>query len=581
MQGKTLSNICNNDSTFDLDFNNYLAEFDPTLKMLLGIDRGKEQKYLNMDGIVDELRAKKILMSIVTEWAKIDLAPYDNSAITTLEEHIKRRWADISASTAGEQYTPDDIISLIADIAAAKVNKPKNKIIHVYDPTCGGANLLFGVADRLSSQAGYRSIATYGSEYNDALYALAAIESRFRSNSKIHYGNTLTTVPFDDKSFDLIVANPPYGTKWSGYEKEIKKDQKGQFPGGLPSVSDGQFLFMQHILWQLDQEGIAIEVHHGSTLFSGDAGSGESNIRKYIFDKDWVEAIIQMPQNEFFNTGIYTYLWIMNKGKKNDPLRKNRVALIDGSNLWQLLKKAKGDKRREMNPEHRRQIVEALVNFQPNDICKIYDREYFYYNKQSLTLTELDDNGITVENTLCKDGSFKIGGATAISLDSEEYRELDSLTIDEAREIGKRISTEKTNLRVAVKNLKGIEYIFDPNRQTILLVEDGIEKEMGCGLFSFKVSETKKGTTWKIAIEPYYTSDYEIIPHKFNDNDNAAVINEFMQKYVFKPYVLTKNVVGVELNFNKEFYVPEQLEDAEDILKEIEELDNQLEEIRL
>ena len=581
MQGKTLSNICNNDSTFDQDFNNYLAEFDPTLKMLLGIERGKEQKYLNMDGIVDELRAKKILMSIVTAWAKIDLAPYDNSAITTLEEHIKRRWADISASTAGEQYTPDDIISLIADIAAAKVNKPKNKIIHVYDPTCGGANLLFGVADRLSSQAGYRSIATYGSEYNDALYALADIESRFRSNSKIHYGNTLTTVPFDDKSFDLIVANPPYGTKWSGYEKEIKKDQKGQFPGGLPSVSDGQFLFMQHILWQLDQEGIAIEVHNGSTLFSGDAGSGESNIRKYIFDKDWVEAIIQMPQNEFFNTGIYTYLWIMNKGKKNDPLRKNRVALIDGSNLWQLLKKAKGDKRREMNPEHRRQIVEALVNFQPNDICKIYDREYFYYNKQSLTLTELDDNGITVENTLCKDGSFKIGGATAISLDSEEYRELDSLTIDEAREIGKRISTEKTNLRVAVKNQKGIEYIFDPNRQTILLVEDGIEKEMGCGLFSFKVSETKKGTTWKIAIEPYYTSDYEIIPHKFNDNDNAAVINEFMQKYVFKPYVLTKNVVGVELNFNKEFYVPEQLEDAEDILKEIEELDNQLEEIRL
>ena len=297
MQGKTLSSICNNDSTFDQDFNNYLAEFDPTLKMLLGIDRGKEQKYLNMDGIVDELRAKKILMSIVTAWAKIDLAPYDNSAITTLEEHIKRRWADISASTAGEQYTPDDIISLIADIAAAKVNKPKNKIIHVYDPTCGGANLLFGVADRLSKQAGYRSIATYGSEYNDALYALAAIESRFRSNSKIHYGNTLTTVPFDDKSFDLIVANPPYGTKWSGYEKEIKKDQKGQFPGGLPSVSDGQLLFMQHILWQLDHEGLAIEVHNGSTLFSGDAGSGESNIRKYIFDHDWVEAIIQMPQN--------------------------------------------------------------------------------------------------------------------------------------------------------------------------------------------------------------------------------------------------------------------------------------------
>lgn len=537
MQGKTLSSICNNDSTFDQDFNSYLAEFDPTLKMLLGIDRGKEQKYLNMDGIVDELRAKKILMSIVTAWAKIDLAPYDNSAITTLEEHIKRRWADISASTAGEQYTPDDIISLIADIAAAKVNKPKNKIIHVYDPTCGGANLLFGVADRLSKQAGYRSIATYGSEYNDALYALAAIESRFRNNSKIHYGNTLTTVPFDDKSFDLIVANPPYGTKWSGYEKEIKKDQKGQFPGGLPSVSDGQLLFMQHILWQLDHEGLAIEVHNGSTLFSGDAGSGESNIRKYIFDHDWVEAIIQMPQNEFFNTGIYTYLWIMNKGKKNDPLRKNRVALIDGSSLWQLLKKAKGDKRREMNPEHRRQIVDALVNFQPNDICKIYDREYFYYNKQSLTLTDLDDNGNSVLSSLCPEGK-------KVKVDADAYS-------------------------------------FDEDRNTIVRTEDN--EAMGCGKITTKDKKDRKtgNTITETFIEPAYINDYEIIPHKFDENDNAAVIDEFMQKYVFKPYVLTKNVVGVELNFNKEFYVPEQLEDAEDILKEIEELDSRIENIVL
>ena len=428
-------------------------------------------------------------------------------------------------------------MSLMADIAAAKVNKPKNKIIHVYDPTCGGANLLFGVADRLSKQAGYRSIATYGSEYNDALYALAAIESRFRSNSKIHYGNTLTTVPFDDKSFDLIVANPPYGTKWSGYEKEIKKDQKGQFPGGLPSVSDGQLLFMQHILWQLDHEGLAIEVHNGSTLFSGDAGSGESNIRKYIFDHDWVEAIIQMPQNEFFNTGIYTYLWIMNKGKKNDPLRKNRVALIDGSNLWQLLKKAKGDKRREMNPEHRRQIVDALVNFQPNDICKIYDREYFYYNKQSLTLTDLDDNGNSVLSSLCPEGK-------KVKVDADAYA-------------------------------------FDEDRNTIVRTEDN--EAMGCGKITTKDKKDRKtgNTITETFIEPAYINDYEIIPHKFDENDNAAVIDEFMQKYVFKPYVLTKNVVGVELNFNKEFYVPEQLEDAEDILKEIEELDNQLETISL
>ena len=231
MEGKTLSSICSNDTTFEQDFDSYLKAFDDVLKKLLGIERGKdEKKFLNMDYYVAELRSKKILLSVITAWSKIDLSPYDNSAITTLEEHIKRKWADISASTAGEQYTPDDIISLIADIVATKVTKPKDQNIHVYDPTCGGANLLFGVADRLHTQAGYQNIHTWGSEYNDALYALAAIESRFRSHSHIYYGNTLTTAPCMGRDIDVIVANPPYGTKWSGYEREIKNDQKGQFP---------------------------------------------------------------------------------------------------------------------------------------------------------------------------------------------------------------------------------------------------------------------------------------------------------------------------------------------------------------
>lgn len=136
-----MSSICNSDKTFEQDFNSYLKAFDKELKKLLGIERGKdEKKYLNMDYYVAELRSKKILLSVITAWSKIDLSPYDNSAITTLEEHIKRKWADISASTAGEQYTPEDIISLIADIMATKVKKPKNQNIHVYDPTCGGAN---------------------------------------------------------------------------------------------------------------------------------------------------------------------------------------------------------------------------------------------------------------------------------------------------------------------------------------------------------------------------------------------------------------------------------------------------------
>ena len=184
-QNKTLSSICDNDKTFEQDFSQYLAGFDAQLKELLGIERGTDDsKYLNLDGMVAELRKKGILMQYITGWAQIDLSPYNNSEITTLEEHIKRKWADISAETAGEQYTPEDIISLIAEIVAAKIDIPKRDFVHLYDPTCGGANLLFGVADRLREGAGYEFIAANGCDWNDALYALAKIESLFRDNAE-------------------------------------------------------------------------------------------------------------------------------------------------------------------------------------------------------------------------------------------------------------------------------------------------------------------------------------------------------------------------------------------------------------
>ena len=570
MQGKTLNSICQNDTTFEQDFANYLHRFDDVLKVLLGIDRGpKEQKYLNIDGIVAELSGKHILMPVVSAWSNIDLSPYDNSAITTLEEHIKRKWADISASTAGEQYTPDDIISLITEIVATKVTKPKNQIIHVYDPTCGGANLLFGVEDRLRAQLGYQQIHTWGSEYNDKLYALAAIESRFRTHSTISYGNTLTTVPFHDKQFDVIVANPPYGDKWSGFEKEIKNDQTGQFPGGLPSVSDGQLLFMQHILWQLDSDGIAVEVHNGSTLFSGDAGSGENSIRKYIFDKDWVEAIIQMPQNEFFNTGIYTYLWIMNKQKPLD--RKDKVALIDGSSLWTLLKKAKGDKRREMTPTQRKQIVDALTAFEPSDICKIYPREHFYYNKQSLTLTEIDVNGEYLKEPI---KLKKIHSVVLNDVTLTEVKDLDTNAGNALKNKLKAANIDDDSLMVVLED--GNCYSYDKEQETIICENNEGRTVLGCGTFKFDLSTSKGKKSLKVEIIPRTTGDYEIIPHHFDADKNQKEINDFMAKYVFKPFVLGANTIGVELNFNKEFYAPEIIDKVEEVLEEIRVLNKQL-----
>lgn len=576
-QNKTLSSICDNDKTFEQDFSQYLAGFDAQLKELLGIERGTDDsKYLNLDGMVAELRKKGILMQYITGWAQIDLSPYNNSEITTLEEHIKRKWADISAETAGEQYTPEDIISLIAEIVAAKIDIPKRDFVHLYDPTCGGANLLFGVADRLREGAGYEFIAANGCDWNDALYALAKIESLFRDNAEIKYGNTLTSLPFNGKSFDVVVANPPYGIPWKGYEKEIRDDQTGQF-AFLPSVSDGQLLFLQHNAWHLhDSKGIVVEVNNGSSLFSGDAGSGESNVRKYLFDNDWVEAIIQMPSDEFFNTGIVTYLWILNKNKSAD--RKDKVILINASDLWQPLKKNKGSKRKEMNETHRADIVRALVEFRDCDIAKVYDKWHFYFNKQQIELTEIDEAGRSASESLGYYGEpYKIKNFEA--------------TYDEANgwlwPIGDNAEYPEealANLDIQPKDIiifsKEYIYISGKNRPGIIQIsrKDGSDENLGMGCLNFSISRSK--TTGKVSASAKVTNktdkDTEVIPYNPDPEENDRVIAEFLARYISKPYRLLDNTVGVEINFNKEFYVPETVEPVDTILAEIAEIDSEL-----
>ena len=595
---KTLSDICKSDKTFAQDFDQYLDGFDSELKRLLGIGRGtSEQKFLNMDGMKAELEKKGILMSVVSKWAEVDLSGYDNSAITTLEEHIKRRWADISAETAGEQYTPDDIISLIAELIGDNIKKPKDQFIKIYDPACGGANLLYGVADRLQRESGYMHIETSGSDFNDALYALAAIESRFRQDSHIKYGNTLTQLPFRHESFDVIVANPPYGISWKGYEKEIKKDESGQFVA-LPAVSDGQLLFMQHILWQLSNNGgFAVEVHNGSSLFSGDAGGGESEIRKYAFDNDWVEAIVQMPSDEFFNTGIYTYLWIFNK--KKTPARRDKVLLIDASKLWTPMKKSKGSKRKYMSQEQREKIREAFIHFEDSEISKVFSKYHFYYNKQQLTLTDVDINGETVERTLCRENETDKGDVCKIALsevklEGEPIRKFVKLNLEDANCLFARLTCYDYKEKLfVVKDKNDCEYWYDKEQRTIIRKnKDGQIEPKGQGMFVFKLSVSKKTGSGNITlqIQPVYQKDYEIIPYVHDGRErysfgagepdaNEIAINRFLDEYIYKPYYKRDNIIGVELNFNKEFYVPEKLEKVEMIIEEIENLNSKLREL--
>ena len=595
-KGQTLTDICKNDKSFEIDFDAYLKGFDGETKDLLGVDSGDGEKFLDIKGVITKLKAKKVLLGYTTLWAAIDLKPFNNSEITTLEEHIKRKWADISAETAGEQYTPDDVIALIAEIIASKIEE-SNTLLKLYDCTCGGGNLLFGVEDRIN-QKFRRLTQTYGQDWNDALYALAKIESRFRPDSKIAHGNTLVEDKFDNEEFDVVIANPPYGVSWAGYHDDIQHDKTGRFKF-LPSISDGQLLFMQHLISKLDSVGMGVVVHNGSTLFSGDAGSSESNIRKWMLDSDIVEAVIQLPTDEFFNTGIYTYLWVLNKNKQ--PHHRGKVMLINASDKFKPLKKSKGSKRKEIDEASRLEIVATLTAFQDTDYARLFDKEYFYFNKQAIMLTNVDEEGRSFEERLSwkenKQGEMKRANSLELAplmirqcecelsefcitdYDAGHYNSLEHYFYNTIKPLVDQFDYKEEPLVITTAEAS---YFYDNTHESLIKELHGQKEALGCG--KIIVSATFKKATKKLTarilvtveLTPEYQKDYEIIPFHKDAEANQAAIEAFMARYISKPFAYLENVVGVELNFNKIFYQPEKLRPVSEIVAEIAALDEEL-----
>lgn len=595
-KSQALADICKNDKSFEIDFDAYLKGFDGETKDLLGVEATEGEKFLDIKGVATKLKAKKVLFSYAKLWAEIDLKPFNNSEITTLEEHIKRKWADISAETAGEQYTPDDVIALIAEIIAAKIEE-SDTLLKIYDCTCGGGNMLFGVEDRIN-QKFKRLTQTYGQDWNDALYALAKIESRFRPDSKIEHGNTLVDDKFYNDEFDVVIANPPYGVSWKGYQKEIENDKTERFKF-LPSISDGQLLFMQHLISKLDAVGMGVVVHNGSTLFSGDAGSAESNIRKWMLDKDIVEAVIQLPTDEFFNTGIYTYLWVLNKNKQAQ--HQGKIMLINASEKFKPLKKSKGSKRKEVDEASRLAIVATLSAYQDNDYARVFDKEYFYFNKQAIVLTQVDAQGQSFEAQLpmkedkygamirvksrelipskISQGELELSTFTLTEYDSARYASLENYCSEAIKPLVAQFDYQEQPLIISTSDA---HYYYDADQETLIKETGTIKKTLGCG--KIIISANYKKATKKLAerieinvgLSADYQKDYEIIPFHKDAVANQAAIADFMARYVSKPFEYLENVVGVELNFNKIFYKPETLRPVSEIQAEIAALDAQL-----
>lgn len=583
----------------------YLKQFDAETRRILGVDYAPGQpKFLDIKGVAGDLasRPNEPLYTFCAGagstpgWAHIDLVGFDNSEVTTLEEHIKRMWADISAETAGEQYTPKDIIELACalGIEARRANTNSDQICDVYDMACGGGNFLFAAEEALRREFPGLSVRVRGQELNDALYALAALEARFRPDAKIEWGNTLTHDHFLGSKFGMIVANPPYGVDWKAFASAIKASNCGRFSESrMPPTSDGQLLFMQHAVFHLDRIGVAAIVHSGSTLFSGDAGRGESETRRWLLqDLDVVEAIVQLPKNEFFNTGIATYLWILNRSKPAD--RKGKVLLINAESCATKLKKNLNQKNCEINAANRARIIDCFRSFADSDISKVLDVDDLLYNKVTLELHRHDEHGRAVQ----AEKKFDQAAIRSVEVDGEVWTlaahgrlvrdgepavaDAEATPRDDVSALANAVAEAE---HVAVRLQDGTTWVIDTETRQVRVIKGGAETEHGLGVLRIfaKVGKFKgqEVARWEASLAPLIEADVEMVPfsskkdaHGMSKNDQ--LIQSFLGKWVSDPWKIAGKAVGCEINFNRLFPSRIGMRSAAEIASEIAEIDREL-----
>jgi type I restriction enzyme M protein len=409
------------------NFYDYLSSFSTNVQDI--IQNFGVQKH------IDKLDSNDKLYILVEKFSNINLHPsvVDNHVMGNIFEELLRKFSEMSNETSGEHYTPRDIVRLLVSLVFSpdkeKLSQP-NKILSVYDPCCGtGGMLSIGknwVHENINPNI---DINLFGQELNPQTYSICKSDFLITDEEpdNIKLGSTLTKDQHTERGFDYMITNPPFGVSWKSEEKQIineSKEMGGRFSVGTPRVSDGSLLFLQHLISKMETQGSRIGVvFNGSPLFSGDSGSGESEIRKWIIENDWLECVVQLPDSLFFNTGITTYVWIVSNNKKSN--RKGKVQLIDGSKLFKSMKKSLGSKRKEVSDEQRELILQTYTDFKESDISKIFPNHFFGYTKVTIE-QPLKENGEVVKDkkgNVKTDGSLRDNERIPLGIDIEQYFE--------------------------------------------------------------------------------------------------------------------------------------------------------------
>ena len=605
------------------NFEEYLNGFSENVKEIL-------QKF-DFNNQVTKMTEAGILGSVIEKFtsSELNLSPYDevnsqgevikkgldNHAMGTLFEELIRKFNEENNEEAGEHFTPRDVIELMADIAVVPIlDKLKDGTYSIYDGACGTLGMATVAEEKLQTFAQETgkslSIHIYGQEVNPETYAISKADLLIKGGdtnaNKVFYGSTLSYDQTSGEHFDFMLSNPPYGKNWktdltilgggtddkakksvmdSRFVKSYKEQEDFRM---LPDVSDGQLLFLLNNIAKMKETALGsriLEVHNGSALFTGDAGSGASNARRYMIEEDLIEAIIQLPENIFYNTPITTHIWILSNRKEEK--RKGKIQLIDASSIKTSLRKNLGKKNCELSEENRQFILDEYLNFQENEYSKIFNNEDFGYYK------------VTVEHPLrqailCNQTNLQQLEATLIAVGALEGN-LDKAKLsnsglkDTKGGLSELKKTENIKAYLAVLKSFGQEELyldfstfvkkFNKALKAYNIKGASFAKALSTGMLDNIIvkdenAELQTDSKGHVIIDTNLT-DTENIPMTYKGGIDAFIAQEVLPYHPDAFVNTEKTQIGYEINFTKYFYKPKQLESVETIVARIKELEKQ------
>ena len=397
----TFERLIADPDNIETNFRDYLNGFSENVRDII-------EKF-KFDGHITTMATKNILYIVLKEFTS-ERANLHPNEISNLEmgyifEEIIRRFSEAHNEDAGQHYTPREVIQLMVNILFYDDNailSGSNVARTIYDPACGTGGMLSVAEEYLHTLNASTELVSFGQEINDQTFAICKADMLIKGNNAdfIKDGNTLSDDQFKGQHFDYILSNPPFGREWKNEKTEVEKEAKlgydGRFGPGLPAASDGQMLFLLTAISKmkkLEDGGSRIAIiHNGSPLFTGDAGSGPSDIRKYILENDLLEAIIALPNDIFYNTGIATYIWVLSN-KKKGTVREEKVQLINANELYEKRRKALGNKRNDITEDQIAEITRLYGEFKESEISRIFDNADFGYTKITVERPILGEDG--------------------------------------------------------------------------------------------------------------------------------------------------------------------------------------------